>query len=87
MQLMDKTADMPSSAPAPQPASLSSAGPTVRCPTCAGPSLFAPANRFRPFCSERCRQIDLGAWANEEFRVPASMPPEDAPFGDPRTEP
>nr|WP_244160468.1 DNA gyrase inhibitor YacG [Delftia lacustris] len=78
---------MPSSAPAPQPASLSSAGPTVRCPTCAGPSLFAPANRFRPFCSERCRQIDLGAWANEEFRVPASMPPEDAPFGDPRTEP
>lgn len=84
---MDKTADMPSSAPAPQPASLSSAGPTVRCPTCAGPSLFAPANRFRPFCSERCRQIDLGAWANGEFRVPAPMPPEDAPFGDPRTEP
>lgn len=84
---MDKTADMPSSAPAPQPASLSSAGPTVRCPTCAGPSLFAPANRFRPFCSERCRQIDLGAWANEEFRVPAPMPSEDAPFGDPRTEP
>ncbi|MPT05698.1 MAG: DNA gyrase inhibitor YacG [Delftia sp.] len=84
---MDKTADMPSSAPAPQPASLSSAGPTVRCPTCAGPSLFAPANRFRPFCSERCRQIDLGAWANEEFRVPAPMPPENAPFGDPRTEP
>ncbi|MEJ8296753.1 DNA gyrase inhibitor YacG [Delftia tsuruhatensis] len=84
---MDKTADMPSSAPAPQPTSLSSAGPTVRCPTCAGPSLFAPANRFRPFCSERCRQIDLGAWANEEFRVPAPMPPEDAHFGDPRTEP
>jgi endogenous inhibitor of DNA gyrase (YacG/DUF329 family) len=62
-------------------------GPTVRCPTCGGPSLFAPANRFRPFCSERCRQIDLGAWANEEFRVPAPTPPEDAPFGDPRTEP
>lgn len=82
---MDKTADMPPNAP--QPAKPSSAGPTVRCPTCSGPSLFAPANRFRPFCSERCRQIDLGAWANEEFRVPAPMPPEDAPFGDPRTEP
>ncbi|MCZ2175771.1 MAG: DNA gyrase inhibitor YacG, partial [Burkholderiales bacterium] len=25
---------------------------------------------FRPFCSERCRNIDLGAWAAEEYRVP-----------------
>ena len=42
----------------------------VTCPTCGGPSLFIPANRFRPFCSERCKQIDLGAWAAEDFRVP-----------------
>lgn len=63
------------------------AAPTVRCPTCSGPSLFAPANAYRPFCSERCKQIDLGAWANEQFRVPAQTPAEDAPFGDPRTEP
>ncbi len=27
-------------------------------------------NRFRPFCSERCQMIDLGTWANEEYRVP-----------------
>jgi endogenous inhibitor of DNA gyrase (YacG/DUF329 family) len=26
-------------------------------------------NRFRPFCSERCKMIDLGKWANEEYRV------------------
>ncbi|MEG0053346.1 MAG: DNA gyrase inhibitor YacG [Comamonas sp.] len=58
----------------------------VACPTCGGPSVFAPSNKFRPFCSQRCRQIDLGAWANEEFRVPAQTPPEDAPFGDPKTE-
>jgi len=43
---------------------------TVPCPSCAGPSLFSPANRFRPFCSERCKQVDLGAWASESFRVP-----------------
>ena len=85
MQLMEKTAGM--STKATPSADASPAGRTVRCPTCSGPSLFAPANRFRPFCSERCRQIDLGAWANEEFRVPAPMPPEDSPFGDPRTEP
>ncbi|QEA14043.1 DNA gyrase inhibitor YacG [Comamonas flocculans] len=57
---------------------------TVPCPTCGQPSLFAPSNRYRPFCSRRCRQIDLGAWAAEEFRVPSSAPPDDAPFGDPR---
>lgn len=85
MQLMEKTAGM--STKATPSVDASSAGPTVRCPTCSGPSLFAPANRYRPFCSERCHQIDLGAWANEEFRVPAPMPAEDSPFGDPRTEP
>ncbi len=53
-----------------------SAGRIVRCPQCGGDSLFEPANRWRPFCSERCRQIDLGAWASESFRVPAA-PPED----------
>lgn len=56
----------------------------VECPTCNGPSLYSPANRFRPFCSERCKQIDLGAWASEEFRMPTEAPPEDAEFGDPR---
>lgn len=49
----------------------------VRCPTCAGDSIFAPSNLWRPFCSERCRQIDLGAWASESFAVPASPPVED----------
>lgn len=48
----------------------------VRCPQCSGDSLFSPNNRWRPFCSERCRQIDLGAWASESFRVPAA-PPQD----------
>ncbi|MFT7723150.1 MAG: DNA gyrase inhibitor YacG [Roseateles sp.] len=48
----------------------------VRCPQCGGDSVFAPRNQWRPFCSERCRQIDLGAWASESFRVPAT-PPQD----------
>ena len=56
---------------------------TVNCPTCQGPALFAPENRWRPFCSERCRMIDLGAWANDEYVVPGQpveadddIPPE-----------
>jgi hypothetical protein len=35
---------------------------------------YSPDNRWRPFCSERCRNIDLGNWASETYRVPA--PPE-----------
>ncbi|MBW0170700.1 MAG: DNA gyrase inhibitor YacG [Hydrogenophaga sp.] len=42
---------------------------TVRCPQCGGPSVYAPSNAFRPFCSERCKQIDLGSWANESFSL------------------
>ncbi|MDY0106478.1 MAG: DNA gyrase inhibitor YacG [Giesbergeria sp.] len=57
----------------------------MACPACRGPSLYSPQNPWRPFCSERCKQMDLGAWASEDFRVPAEVPPADATFGDPRT--
>ena len=42
---------------------------TVRCPTC---RQLVPweGNPHRPFCSERCRVVDLGAWAAERYRVP-----------------
>lgn len=56
----------------------------VVCPSCGGPSLYAPSNAFRPFCSERCKNMDLGAWASEEFRLPADAPPDDEVFGDPK---
>lgn len=56
----------------------------VRCPSCEGDSVYAPSNPYRPFCSERCRSIDLGAWASESFRVPDETPPDDLPFGDPK---
>ena len=49
----------------------------VTCPTCGGDSVYAPSNPFRPFCSERCKNIDLGAWANEDFRMPTTGLPED----------
>jgi len=42
----------------------------VPCPRCGAPARFAPENRWRPFCSERCKTIDLGAWASEAYRVP-----------------
>ncbi len=39
------------------------------CPRCKKPARWTD-NPFRPFCSERCKMIDLGAWANEDYRVP-----------------
>jgi endogenous inhibitor of DNA gyrase (YacG/DUF329 family) len=57
---------------------------TVKCPACGGPSVYGPRNPNRPFCSARCKHIDFGAWASEDFRLPAEAPPEDSNFGDPR---
>lgn len=54
----------------------------VRCPGCGGDSVYAPSNPFRPFCSERCKIGDLGAWASESFRLPSEAPPDDQPYGD-----
>jgi uncharacterized protein len=42
----------------------------VKCPQCGNPTLFAPENRWRPFCSERCKLIDTGAWASGAYVVP-----------------
>jgi uncharacterized protein len=41
----------------------------VTCPHCGKEHQWDTSNRFRPFCSERCKLIDLGKWANEEYRV------------------
>lgn len=48
----------------------------VPCPACRQPTRYTPANPWRPFCSARCRGVDLGAWASEDYRVPAAPPPE-----------
>ncbi|MBW7861968.1 MAG: DNA gyrase inhibitor YacG [Rhodocyclaceae bacterium] len=50
---------------------------SVRCPGCGASVAWTKESRFRPFCSERCKQIDLGAWASGEYRVPAVDPPSD----------
>jgi endogenous inhibitor of DNA gyrase (YacG/DUF329 family) len=42
----------------------------VRCPRCGNEAPWNPENPYRPFCSERCKLIDLGAWASESYRVP-----------------
>ena len=42
----------------------------VSCPHCGKPVEWSPASKWRPFCSERCRLIDLGQWFSEEHAIP-----------------
>ncbi len=42
----------------------------VKCPTCGKMSEWSENNPWRPFCSERCKLIDLGEWATEGHRIP-----------------
>ncbi len=49
---------------------------TVACPTCAADVVWERSNPYRPFCSERCKLIDLGAWADENYRVPVKEEPD-----------
>jgi hypothetical protein len=48
----------------------------VNCPNCGKQVPWVPESHYRPFCSERCRLIDLGAWATEEYRLPEQSKPQ-----------
>ncbi len=50
----------------------------VDCPTCGKKVEWTEANKYRPFCSERCKQIDLGAWAEEKYKIAGKPPDEEA---------
>lgn len=53
---------------------------TVECPTCGAPVEWNEKSVNRPFCSDRCKLIDLGAWASEEHKIPVAPDSEDELF-------
>jgi hypothetical protein len=54
----------------------------MKCPSCSK-EVTLKENPYRPFCSERCKLIDLGRWAAGDYRVPThEKPPEDIPPSD-----
>jgi endogenous inhibitor of DNA gyrase (YacG/DUF329 family) len=55
--------------------------PGYACPTCR--AAVAAGAPWRPFCSERCKRVDLGAWLLGHYRVPAVEVPDEAPKGGP----
>ncbi len=52
----------------------------VKCPTCRREIDWSDAP-FKPFCSERCRMIDLGAWLSEQHSIPGESAPQDPAAG------
>lgn len=44
--------------------------PLIKCPNCSKEVEYE-GNEFRPFCSERCKLLDFGAWVEEEYALPA----------------
>jgi uncharacterized protein len=55
----------------------------VACPQCGVRVEWTPASKYRPFCSERCKLIDLGAWASESYRIPLAEPTEPEDLAEP----
>lgn len=51
----------------------------VACPICSQLAEFSPDNTFRPFCSERCKLIDLGLWASEQHVISVDTKHEPLP--------
>jgi uncharacterized protein len=49
----------------------------MKCPICGKPIEWKD-NLFRPFCSERCKLIDLGRWVSEEYSVPGPPLPQES---------
>jgi endogenous inhibitor of DNA gyrase (YacG/DUF329 family) len=47
----------------------------VKCPTCGASVFWNAASPFRPFCSDRCKNVDLGAWASERYAIPVDADP------------
>lgn len=50
----------------------------TKCPTCGARVEWSPKSRYRPFCSERCRLIDLGAWLDGSNSIPDTKLDADA---------
>jgi hypothetical protein len=52
---------------------MSEPQPDRKCAICSKPQ----DEKFRPFCSKRCADIDLGRWLNEEYAIPTDAPPDE----------
>ncbi|ADZ91278.1 DNA gyrase inhibitor YacG [Marinomonas mediterranea] len=62
--------------------SSSESTPRIACPTCGTKSPWSTKNQNRPFCSDRCKLIDLGEWANESYAIPQQTSEEDEIFSE-----
>ena len=50
----------------------------ITCPTCRKIIAYSSTKKYRPFCSEKCKLIDLGAWASEKYNIPGEANAENS---------
>ncbi len=55
----------------------------ITCPSCKKETTLEN-NQYRPFCSERCQSIDLGAWAEEKYSIPGEEVSQESEYNDNR---
>lgn len=55
----------------------------MRCPICKRPAPPRAENPNAPFCSERCRLVDLGKWLSEDYRIAGPRLGDEPPAGEP----
>ena len=41
----------------------------IKCPECGKSTVYSPENEYRPFCSNRCKLIDLGEWIEGKYKI------------------
>ncbi|WP_350282405.1 DNA gyrase inhibitor YacG [Nitrosomonas sp.] len=54
-----------------------SKSPVVNCPQCGEMVVWDSSSKYRPFCSERCKLLDLGQWATDSYRIPEEERPQE----------
>ncbi|HSR54756.1 MAG TPA: DNA gyrase inhibitor YacG [Alphaproteobacteria bacterium] len=72
--MADETRDdgKPPERPSAEVKEFRAAGRGKKCPVCGNPVNVT----YRPFCSRRCADLDLGRWLREDYRIPAEQPPD-----------
>jgi len=53
---------------------------SIKCPECGKTTEYSPENEYRPFCSKRCRLIDLGEWIDGAYKINSEDNPQESQF-------
>ncbi len=53
---------------------------SIKCPECGKATEYSSENEYRPFCSKRCRLIDLGEWIDGSYKINSDENPQESQY-------